>query len=224
MTTINKNIEALIEEYRDVSVRSLEDSFDINIKAKNHLNALTKRLIAYTDAVSLSQYTDRNDFLFKTIKLDKYGRLKESMSLPAFKYCEIAEETWDNSSLRNYFKSNTFAFTVYKNIGKELYLNRILLWTMPEDVLNQGVRAVWQKVHDCVIEGNIVKYIDGGRYFTYFPASTENPYMHVRPHAQNRQDTYPLPVPDKLTGMMSYPKHSFWLNRSYILKIISKDR
>lgn len=79
-------------------------------------------------------------------------------------------------------------------------------------------------MHDLLSQGLVVKYIDdNGRYFTYFPSSAENPYVHVRPHAQDRQDTLPLPVADKLTGLVQYPKHSFWLNRTYILKITTKE-
>lgn len=223
LAKINDGLEILIESYQDIPVKELESTFNVNSKAKNHLNALTRRLIEYQDSEFIAQLGERDDFLFKTIRLDKYGRLKESMSLPAFKYVEIAEETWKTSSLRRYLKNSTFAFTVYKDAGKELYLKKIILWTMPEYVLENGVRQMWQNVHDCIVQGRIVKYINDGRYFTYFPAASENPYMHVRPHAQNKQDTYPLPVPDKLTGLIAYPKHSFWLNRSYILKIISKD-
>ena len=145
------------------------------------------------------------------------------MSFPVFQYCEIAEESWESSSLRQIFRDNIFVFAVFQNEGKELFLNRMKVWKMPEEVLEWGVRDVWQKMRDCVTVGRIVKYIDdNGKYFTYFPSSTENPYVHVRPHARNRNDTLPLPVPDKLTGLVEYPKHSFWLNRSYVLKIITE--
>lgn len=55
------------------------------------------------------------------------------------------------------------------------------------------------------------------------PSASDNPHVHVRPHAQNRNDTYELPVADKVTGLIQYPKHSFWINRAYILKIIERD-
>ena len=52
---------------------------------------------------------------------------------------------------------------------------------------------------------------------------SENKYCHVRPHAQNANDTYPLPVSDILTGVNEYTKQCFWLNNNYILNIINED-
>jgi hypothetical protein len=39
---------------------------------------------------------------------------------------------------------------------------------------------------------------------------------HIRPHAQNNEDTYPLPKIDSLTQKKEYTKHGFWLNASYV--------
>lgn len=223
MVKINSEIEDIVDSYQDYSASELIRQFQINELAKNRLNVLIKRMINYSDSFYLSKIDDDNISL-KTIKLDKYGRLKEAMSFPAFRYCDIVKETWKISSLRNIFANQFFIFAIFKNEGKELYLNRILIWKMPEKVLEEGVRPVWEQMKYCLSNGEIVKYIDNyGRYFTYFPASTENPYVHVRPHAQNRQDTDPLPVPDKLTGLIEYPKHSYWLNRSYVSKIIARN-
>jgi hypothetical protein len=221
---LNQDIDVFVEGYKDCSVTRLYEEFDVNEGAKNRLNVLIKQMITYSESSALKQIERKDEFCLKTIKLDKYGRLKESMSFPVFKYCELVKENWETSSLRQTFAGNIFVFAIFKNEGKELYLNRIKVWEMPESVLESGVRDAWSKMKDCLLTGNIVKYIDDyGRYFTYFPSSTENQYVHVRPHAQNRDDTLPLPVADKLTGLVEYPKHSFWLNRSYVAKIISED-
>ena len=221
---INEDIEEMVSGYQDYSVSELVAEFNINATAKNRLNALIKRMITYSNSIHLAQIEDMDNVCLKTIKLDKYGRLKESMSFPVFRYCDVVRENWQNSSLRSTFADKTFVFAIFKNEGKELYLYKIIVWEMPENVLESGIRPVWEKMRECLSSGNIVKYIDdNGRYFTYFPSSTENPYVHVRPHAQNRQDTLPLPVQDKLTGLIEYSKHSYWLNRSYVLKIISRD-
>lgn len=222
---LNHDIDVFVEEYRDNCVTQLYDEFNVNEGAKNRLNALIKRMIADSNSLYLKQIDNKDDLCLKTIKLDRYGHLKESMSFPVFRYCDLAKEDWEHSSLRQIFRDNIFVFAIFKNEGKELFLNRIKVWKMPESVLEKGVREVWERMQRCVTTGRIVKYIDDtGRYFTYFPSSTENQFVHVRPHAQNRSDTLPLPVPDKLTGLVEYPKHSFWLNRSYVLKIISEEQ
>ena len=104
------------------------------------------------------------------------------------------------------------------------FLNKIVIWKMPEEILNNEIKAIWEIVRELISTGKIVKYIDeNGRFHTFFPSSSDNPYIHVRPHAQSRNDTYPLPVPDIFTGLSEYPKHSFWINRSFILKILEKE-
>lgn len=218
---INNEIEMLLEEYKDFETDELARCFDVSMQAKNSLNVLTKRMLEYVGAKSIISEQIQESLVVKTVKLDKYGRLKESMSFPTFKYIDLVKEDWMQSSLRKLFYDKTYAFVVYQNVGKLLYLKKIMLWQMPLDVLDESVKLVWDKMRECLQSGNIVKYIDdSGRFFTFFPTSTDNPYVHVRPHAQNRDDTYDLPVRDKLTGLLRYPKHCFWLNRTYVLRII----
>lgn len=223
LDAINDEIATLVERYRDYSTTELARAFDINLDAKNMMSVLIKKLIN-EGAPNISSHMDSEDITIKTIRLDKYGKLKESMSFPVFRYCDIVKETWETSSLRAQFKGKIYVFAVFRMAGKDFYLNKIVLWQMPEGILENGVKPVWQKIKACLESGSIVKYIDdNGRYFSYFPASSESPYVHVRPHAQNRDDAFPLPVADRLTGLIQYPKHSFWLNRSYVLKIISRE-
>lgn len=224
LTAINSDIDSIISQYKDVSADQLANTFGINMTAKNAYSALIGKLLSSSGSSAFSQLLKDENFVVKTIRLDKYGRLKESMSLPTFKYQDIVTEEWETRSLREYFSQKVFAFIVFRADGKELFLHNMMIWKMPSNVLETGVRPAWQSMHDLLENGSIVKYIDdAGRYFTFFPSSTENPYVHVRPHAQSRNDTYPLPVADKLTGLVCYPKHSFWLNRAYVLKIISKE-
>ena len=78
-------------------------------------------------------------------------------------------------------------------------------------------KNVWKEMVKTVSNGKIVKDItDKGLRKTFFPKKIDNRISHVRPHARNADDTYKLPVVDKLTGLTSYTKHCFWLNASYV--------
>ena len=78
-------------------------------------------------------------------------------------------------------------------------------------------KSVWDKMKTTVSKGEIVKEVtDKGVRKTYFPKKTENRISHVRPHARNADDTYELPIADKLTGLIEFTKHCFWLNASYV--------
>lgn len=220
--SLNKELQRLVSKYEKYTVKELLNMYQINVKAKNRLSILTTHLLENHCPPGIESIRGNEDFLFKTIKLDAAGHLKESISLPPFKYEDLYSENWETSTLRYYFYDKTFAFTVFRGDDDVSHLQKIVIWSMPEHVLEKGVREAWQQVHDCICQGKIVSHVDEkGHFCTLFPASSQNPYVHVRPHAKNRQDTYPLPVPDQVTGMVEYPKHSFWINRRYVLQIIS---
>ena len=66
-------------------------------------------------------------------------------------------------------------------------------------------------------DGNIVSKVNSrGIRKTNFPNKKFSSIAHVRPHAQNADDTFPLPVLDMVTGLNSYTKHCFWINSNYI--------
>ena len=145
LDAINDEIATLVERYRDYSTTELARAFDINLDAKNMMSVLIKKLI-HEGAPNVSSHMDSEDITIKTIRLDKYGKLKESMSFPVFRYCDIVEETWETSSLRSQFKGIVYVFAVFRMSGKDFYLNKIVLWQMPEDILENGVKPVWQKI------------------------------------------------------------------------------
>ena len=62
------------------------------------------------------------------------------------------------------------------------------------------------------------KLLEGKEFERLHPAAKD---AHVRPHARNAADVYPLSTADKLTGATEYTKHSFWLNADYLKKVIA---
>jgi len=75
---------------------------------------------------------------------------------------------------------------------------------------------VWAKTKEIVLKGHIVREVKGKTRLTNFPKKTINSVSHVRPHASNAADTYPLPTKDKFTQAKEYTKHCFWLNNTYV--------
>lgn len=222
IATINIEIDNIIKQYSNIPAHDIAKQFNVNMNSKNAYSLLSKKIIEYNNLESFLSLFEDYDFCFKSIKINRFGQLKESISLPVFKYNDIIEETWETSTLRLFFQSKVLLISVFKTFEREEYLNKIVVWKMPTNVLEESVKLVWLRTIEALVNGTIVKYIDkNGKYFSNFPSGSENPYVHVRPHARNRQDTYPLPNPDRLTGLFQYPKHSFWINRGYVAKIIS---
>lgn len=137
----------------------------------------------------------------------------ESMSFPTFKFTEIINETWENSELRNYLEPAKFLFVIFReNDDGAFTFERIKFWNIPADDLEE-VHTVWERTVQ-VIKDGVQLYFDGKVTHNNLPKSSENRVAHVRPHARDMSDTYPLP------DGRAMPKQCFWLNRRYIENII----
>jgi DNA mismatch repair protein MutH len=83
---------------------------------------------------------------------------------------------------------------------------------------------IFEITKSIIVSGNIVDRIsDKGIVYNNFPKSSESYLTHVRPHARNREDTYPLPIIDKVSKKSEFTKQCFWLNSSYVERIYKKN-
>lgn len=223
---LNNLLHEELCKYKIYSKNELIKKLEINSCSKNINKMIFDKII------NKSKNKERISSLFKscscvvkTVNLERNYLLRESMSLNVFKYLDIYSEEWNASSLRNFFINNTFVFVVFRKDVNDSYLEDIKVWKMPEIILDSGVKETWLKTKKLISNGKIVNYIDKRkRYITYFPTSGETKFIHVRPHARNRNDTLPLPIQDKVTGKTEFVKHSFWLNNSFVRKIVVKDK
>lgn len=160
----------------------------------------------------------------KTMRLKPNGTPQESMSFPAFKFDALIEENWFDSKLFNLLEGSRFLFVVFdrtsKNKNAPLVLKRAKFWTMPQADIALA-RDSWIRTREIIRTGNIVQSVSKkGIRKTNFPGAKEFPIVHVRPHATTVNDTYPLPMPDCLTGQTEYTKQSFWLSNHYLKQIL----
>lgn len=120
-----------------------------------------------------------------------YGSLKESISLPMFKYCEIVKEQWETSTLRAYLYNRVFIFVIFRyHTSRDCRIETICPWTMSTSILDKDIKQMWTKTVDCIRLGHIVKYVDGnGRRHTFFPAASESPYSSFK-HNFRKQFAY----------------------------------
>ena len=158
----------------------------------------------------------------KTIRIEENGRIKESISFPAFKFTDIVEQSWEDCDLREQLETTKYMFFVFKKEKGEYIFKGIKLWNMPETDIEIPVMEMWKKTYNAIKTGNIVKSITNGIRKTNFPGMSENEVCHVRPHGRNAKDVNKLPVADKLTGATEYTKHCFWINNTYIKDIFKE--
>ena len=206
-----------IDSYRGQSVENLGLKFDVNLekKPKNLEAMLAYRMLGIKG--NHAEEFEKANIVIKTIRIGNNGKIKESMSFPTFKFKELISEKWEDSTFGNYLRETRFLFVVYKfDSDGALRLKGCQFWNIPYDDLENDVRHVWEKTVHVLKEGLKIQVINGINY-NNFPKASENRVCHVRPHAQNANDTYELPDGRR------YPKQCFWLNIIYILSQIDKS-
>jgi len=191
-----------------------ELGLELNQKAKSYFANLTNAILGIKLGQKIEEFEKAN-IQVKTIRLKENDLPKEDISFPNFKYQELIETDWEDSDFKNILESKFF-FVFYQFEEENLILRKVKFWNMQySDILE--AKNVWKKMVETVSKGEIVKEVtEKGVRKTFFPKKTENRISHVRPHARNKEDTYELPIADKLTGLTEYTKHCFWLNASYV--------
>lgn len=190
----------------------------INPKAKNFHANLTKTILGVSLEKEIEEF-EKAEIIVKTVRLKDKDLPKEDISFQAFKYEEIVNEDWENSEFKDILE-HKFFFVFFQFEKDKLILRKIKFWNMPYSDLLE-VKKVWQNTKQVVMEGKIVKGIKANKNgklirYTCFPSKKFSSISHVRPHANDSADTYPLPKKDKLTQKNEYTKHSFWLNNRYV--------
>ena len=219
--TFYQFVDSVFQKYKNMSQKELIKLFEIDSKAKNINSILVSRMFGVNGLLSKTDEFLKANIVPKTVRVEEDGKIIASMSFPTFKYTELVNEDWENSEFRNLLETIKYMFFVFKKEKDDYIFKGIKLWNMPEQTIDNEVRKVWLKTKDVILNGNIVKWFDDkGRRVTNFPGMSENGVCHVRPHAQNAQDVYKLPVKDKITGLEEYTKHCFWINNKYIEEVL----
>lgn len=185
----------------------------LNTTAKNFYANLVKAILGIELNKEIEEF-QKAEIIVKTVRLKENNLPKEDISFPTFKYEELVNEEWDDSNFKDILE-HKFLFVFFQFENEQLVLRKVKFWNMPYADI-QEAKKVWGKTKNIIQRGEIVNDVKKGVRYTNFPNKSFNSVSHVRPHATNATDTYPLPVKDKLTKAKEYTKHCFWLNNTYI--------
>lgn len=220
--TFSDYINKVVDKYKGKSQSQLMQEFNIDSKTKNINNMLVSRMFGVKSKLAETDEFQKANIIPKTIRIEKNGRIKESISFPYFKFSEIIEQDWETCDLREELETTKYMFFVFKKENNEYIFKGIKLWNMPELDIETSVMEMWKKTYNTIKSGNIVKSITNGIRKTNFVGTSENEVCHVRPHGRNANDVCNLPVADKLTGATEYTKQCFWINNTYIEEIFKE--
>jgi DNA mismatch repair protein MutH len=167
--------------------------------AKNFYSLLTKRVLGVAPDKAVAEF-EKAGVIVKTIRLTPGGSLKEAVSFPAFDYCDLVNQQWEESDLRDVL-TRRFFFVIYQLDRDGVpTLRRTRFWTMPIDDVERHARMCFDRTTALVMEDKT----------EYLPRSTENKVCHVRPHGRNSADVVPTPAGGRAV------RRSFWLNQRYL--------
>ena len=213
--TIEEIVISKFKPYYNKTVKQIlkKTGVKINTTAKSFYANLTKAILGIELDKEIEEF-EKAEIIVKTVRLKENNLPKEDISFSNFKYQEIINEEWDESNFKDILE-HKFLFVFFQFENAELVLRKVKFWNMPyADILE--AEKVWERTKSIVQKGKIVREVKNGIRYTNFSNKTFNPVSHVRPHATNAADTYPLPTKDKLTKANEYTKHCFWLNNTYV--------
>lgn len=194
----------------------LKTELGVESTAKNINELLLAKMLGINGKISNSEEFKKANIVPKTIRIQKNGTIKESMSFPKFDFIELSkEDSWEDSELYNCLAPTKFLFVIYQeNEQGELVFDRVKFWNMPSADLEE-VRRVWLRTIQTIRDG-VQLYKTARGTGNNLPKSTESPIAHVRPHGRDSSDQALLPDGRMMT------KQCFWLNNSYVKKQIEE--
>ena len=206
-----------IDTYKNRTVKELCEEFEIDTqKNPKNLEAILAYRMLGIKGNNAEEFTKAN-VVVKVIRINKNDNIKENMSFPTFQFMELIKENWEDSTFGNYLRDTRFFFVVYKEDSSgEYHVSGCQFWNIPYNDLEIEVKSVWEKTKKVIEEGLVITELNGKKT-NNLPKQKDNRVSHVRPHARNAADTYPLP------DGREYTKQCFWLNNDYILSQLKDD-
>lgn len=214
---LEKYVVDKIDSFKGMSVVDIEDRTGYKPEKKpKGLGALLAYRMLSIKGNQAEEFV-KADIAVKTIRIQSNGKIKECMSFPTFKFRELVEEDWEDSTLRTYLSETRFLFVVYRqDEDGEYFLKGCQFWNMPYDDLEGHVRKVWERARAVINDGSSFRK-EGKYYVSSLPKASEDPVCHVRPHGKDSTDQ------DVLPNGKTFPKQCFWLNNTYILSQLDED-
>lgn len=200
-------------------------------KSKQINKVLVNRMLGVN--TDNSEEFQKANIIIKTIRVQRNGKPKESMSFPKIKIKELIKQDFENSYEYEFFETTRFLFVVFReNEEGNFILSGSKFWNMPIEELESIGKSEWNCYKNKFIEGinfNIKKLKDNKQIVENdLPKKTETKIFHLRPHSSksaylidgirfgngSESDMDELPNGDKMTNQC------FWLNNDYIKNII----
>lgn len=194
----------------------LREVCHVEANSKNVNELILAKMLGVEGKIAQTEEFQKAGIIPKTIRVQRNGTIKESMSFPTFDFIKLSQErSWEGSEFYNYLAPTKFMFVIFQEREDGEYVfDRVMFWNIPNDDLDE-VGRVWERTVQIIRRGVTLIQTPYG-VSNDLPKQAESPVAHVRPHGRNAADKLPLPDGRLMT------KQCFWLNNRYIAEQIKK--
>lgn len=216
-------VVSVIKQYVGLSQEELLSRLDIQSKSKHKNSLIIRKMFDIDFAIDQSEEFSKGAIKVKTIVA--YGndyKVKEHMSFPTFKFIDIIENIWEESTIKEYFEEMKLLFVVFVKLGEKIVLRDVFFYSIPELDLEQ-IGVVYNKLRDILnLEVKISEKTTkkGIIHMNNLPKAKDNRVVHIRPHASKADYSINGKYSDNTGHGIWITNQSFWFNRSYIREIL----
>ena len=219
--------EILIDKfstYKNLSVPEISQltGYTINPSNKSTIADMISAILGIkgTKLDDIDEFAKAN-IKFKTIRLEPNGLPKEHMSFENVDFNRWISDSFEESQFYERFEQTKFLFVVFqfketksKNPNRTAYFKKVVLWNMPESIIQTDLKKMWTDGRKVLQEGVQLTSTNRG-ISNNLPKPKDNLVAHIRPKAKDANDKISLPDGKLIT------KQAYWLNREYIAEIVN---
>ena len=211
-----------IMKFKGLDYRQIAESLNLGLSSGD--KSRYARTIKGILLKGLKDFGDAEEFhkagiIVKTIRVEKNGSIKESMSFENIDYDEVLEAKEWTASRWYEIVTSRFMFVVFRAVTSDLHewhneiryiLDKVIFWTMPAEDLGNAERY-WENIRMNILADTLQ---DTGNSFWKLADDRD---FHVRPKAQTSKDKYRSPISN-----VEVPKKAYWFNNGYVKKILQR--
>lgn len=220
-----------ILRFKGCTEDELLDMAGIEKRSKQVYSRLTNFMLGLGNTDKVCEEFLGANIKVRSIHVESSGKIKESVSFPAFCFNDLLKQEWETSDLYNDVISARFLFVVYKISSSGITrLAGTGFWNMSYRDVEEAHR-VWDRTIVEINKNAGLRKIQKGNksiITNTLPKISESSVLHVRPHT--RKAAYLLKDGteigdiyangDRLPNGEWMTKQSFWLNASFVENIV----
>ncbi len=175
----------------------------------------------------------RANIKVRSLHVECNGTIKESISFPTFAFLDLITQDWESSDLYNEIVSARFLFVIYRiDDNGTTRLEAAKFWNMPSKDADE-VHRVWSLTIEEAKKGAGLRRIKRGKTLVVkndLPGIADSYVAHVRPHTS--KSAYLLKDGTEIGNIKAHgdelptgewmTKQCFWLNATYVAKVVKE--